>query len=104
MAWPKLAPPRLGFGWRRPPPRDRIRVNERDGGGDAALVVCGLVEAMRGGGGRGRGGRCGVDPMGERSMEVGFGSGVPVAGATRVQEKKDREQGLGAERRQSHGR
>jgi hypothetical protein len=43
---------------------------------------------MRGGGGRGRGGRCGVDPMGERSMEVGFGSGVLVAGATSVQEKR----------------
>jgi hypothetical protein len=49
--------------------------------------VCGLVEAMRGGGGRGRGGRCGVDPMGERSMEVGFGSGVPVAGQQACRKK-----------------
>jgi hypothetical protein len=47
-------------------------------------------EAMRGGGGRGGGGRCRVDPMGERSVEVGFGSGVPVARATSVQEKKSR--------------
>jgi hypothetical protein len=42
-------------------------------------------EAMRGGGGRGGGGRCGVDPMRERSVEVGFGSGVPVVARGRAE-------------------